>query len=103
MSDCQCAEGVVGGVVMSSEVENIDGCFLTGREIAQMFRVSNSTVNLWKKQGMPFYGKSSCARFLKADVMIWQREQNSVPSTKGKRKPVIDESAVAVEVEKSEE
>ena len=59
--------------------------FLTGQQIAKLFKVSNSTVNLWKRQGMPFYGKSSCARFLKAEVVSWQKSQSKLPVTKGKR------------------
>lgn len=65
-----------------SEVESE---FMTGREIAEMFRVSNSTVNLWKRSGMPFYGKSSCARFLKADVMDWQKTQSAIYNKKAKK------------------
>ena len=62
--------------------------FITGQDIAKMFKVSNSTVNLWKRQGMPFFGKSSCARFTKSEVTLWQREQSKLPITKGKRKRV---------------
>ena len=65
-----------------------DSEFITGQEIAKMFKVSNSTVNLWKRQGMPFFGKSSCARFTKSEVVSWQREQSKLPVTKGKRKKV---------------
>jgi hypothetical protein len=61
--------------------------FVTGQEIAKLFKVSNSTVNLWKRQGMPFYGRSSCARFLKSDVVTWQRQQSQLPVEKRVRKP----------------
>jgi phage terminase Nu1 subunit (DNA packaging protein) len=69
--NCACAE------------ENSE--FVTGQDIAKMFKVSNSTVNLWKRQGMPFFGKSSCARFNKNEVITWQRGQSQLPITKGKR------------------
>lgn len=62
-----------------------DSEFVTGQDIAKMFKVSNSTVNLWKRQGMPFFGKSSCARFNKSEVISWQRSQSQLPVTKGKR------------------
>jgi len=62
--------------------------FITGQDVAKMFKVSNSTVNLWKRQGMPFFGKSSCARFIKSEVVAWQRDQSKLPITKGKRKKI---------------
>lgn len=77
--------------------------FLTSHEVSIMFRVSNSTVNLWKKAGMPFYGKSSCARFLKSDVIDWQKKQSALPVKKGqgrmKKKDVEVEVAMQENVE----
>ena len=63
-----------------------ENVFATGHEIAKMFRVSNSTVNLWKRQGMPYYGKSSCARFKVDEIIAWQKGQSELPVTKGRRK-----------------
>ena len=70
------------------KITEVDSEFVTGQDIAKMFKVSNSTVNLWKRQGMPFFGKSSCARFNKSEVVVWQRGQSQLPVTKGKRKKV---------------
>lgn len=76
-----CTPNVVNTLICADE----NAEFVTGQDIAQMFKVSNSTVNLWKRQGMPFFGKSSCARFNKSEVIAWQRGQSQLPITKGKR------------------
>lgn len=59
------------------EIRITDEVF-TGKEIATIFKVSNSTVNLWKRSGMPHYGKSSCARFKKDEVAEWLKLQSSI-------------------------
>ena len=47
----------------------------TTTELCEWLRVTRSAVYLWRKEGMPYYGKGKSLRYKKQEVEKWLKEQ----------------------------
>lgn len=50
--------------------------FLTVDEVCQWLKISRSTIERWRKEGMPFSKKKRLVRFDKDEVIKWLKENN---------------------------
>lgn len=50
--------------------------FLTVDEVCKWLKVSRSTVDRWRKEGLPFTKKTRLIRFDKEEVVKWLKENN---------------------------
>lgn len=53
----------------------MDEKFLTTDELCELFKVSRSTVERWRKAGMPYIKQGKLVRFDKEEVLKWFKEE----------------------------
>lgn len=51
--------------------------YITLTELAQVLKLSRSTIDRWRKEGMPFYKVGNGVRFIEEDVHAWIIENKS--------------------------
>jgi predicted DNA-binding transcriptional regulator AlpA len=51
--------------------------YITTKELCDWLRISRSTATLWRKQGMPYFGKDRSLRYKKSEIEKWLNEQES--------------------------
>ncbi len=49
---------------------------LTVEELCRWLKISRSTADRWRKEGMPFSKKKRLVRFDKEEVLEWLKEKN---------------------------
>lgn len=48
---------------------------ITTKELCEWLKISKATASNWRKQGMPYYGKSRSLRYKKTEVQKWLNDQ----------------------------
>ena len=51
--------------------------YITLVELAQSLKISRSTIDRWRKEGMPFYKIGNGVRFIESEVSEWIRNNKS--------------------------
>lgn len=62
--------------------------YITISELARILKISRSTIDRWRKEGMPSYKIGNGVRFIEEEVHSWIRNNKSLgshnPSTEGR-------------------
>ena len=51
--------------------------YITLVELARSLKISRSTIDRWRKEGMPFYKIGNGVRFIESEVSEWIRNNKS--------------------------
>lgn len=52
----------------------MDEVYLTSRDLESKYKVGRTTIDKWKKEGMPFFQKGRVIRFEESKVDKWLKE-----------------------------
>ena len=51
--------------------------YITLIELAQSLKISRTTIDRWRKEGMPYYKIGNGVRFIESEVSEWIRQYKS--------------------------
>lgn len=51
--------------------------YITIEELCKLFNVSRSTVDRWRKQGLPYIKIGSSIRFIELEAINWVKERST--------------------------